>query len=153
VARRLLDVLTVLSLVLCVAVCVVWALSYAQPVWQLPTTAPATGSYKRQLILGRGYVAVSTIKTPARPPGAGAGYPIGGHEGGWKALGLQWQHQLLTLLGPDDRAVGKSSSQFGIEPSRAQRPAASARTLPPSAARPPATARRGKAAEANVLRI
>ena len=103
--RLLFNLLAALSLVLFAAVCLLWGLSLTQPVWQIPTAAPRAGGYRRELVMGGGYVAFSTIETPPRPPGIGGGYPIGGHAGGWKGLGLQWHRQVLTLMAPDDRSI------------------------------------------------
>ena len=103
--RRLFNLLTLLSVAIFAATVVLWAVSFAKPVWPIPTPTPASGGYRRELAMANGYVAYTTVETPARPPGIGGGYPIGGHAGGWNAFGVQRQQQVLTLLSPDDRSV------------------------------------------------
>ena len=94
-----------LSLLLFAAACVLWVLSRAQPVWQLDAASSPTWSYKRELILDHGQLAVCTIHTFPAPPGIGAGYPIGGNTSGWTSPGVRWRREILTLQHPDDGTV------------------------------------------------
>ncbi len=102
--RRLFNLLAGVSLVLCVATAGLWVWSSALPVWRIRMATPAA-SIQRELALGGGYVAVSTVEMLGPIPKVGAGYPYGGEAGGWSAMGLQWHHERMELLRPKDRTV------------------------------------------------
>ncbi len=104
------------SAVLFVAMAALWVCSYAQPRWQIGSATPAVAGHTRELALGSGYVAVSTIETFPTPR-VGGGYPYGGDTGGWNAMGLHWHRERLTLLRPQDRTVMATlnrSSTFSV---------------------------------------
>jgi len=102
---RTFNLAAALSAVLCLTTAALWVCSYAQPRWQIGTAAPTTAGRWKELALGGGYAAFSTIETFAPPPGIGGGYLYGGDAGGWNFMGLRWHHDRLTLERTQDRTV------------------------------------------------
>ena len=105
--RRLFTVASAVSLLLCVTTAALWAWTYVRQIGPIRTAATAA-SY-RELAVGGGYLAVAKTKllvpNPAPMAGTFSGYPYGAELGGWKAMGLQWRREGLTLLRPADRVV------------------------------------------------
>jgi hypothetical protein len=104
VLRRLFAVAAAGSLGLCVATAGLWAWSYAGPRQQIGRATPAPAKY-REVALGGGHLAFSTIETFAPPAGLGGGYPYGAELSEWEAMGLRWRREGLTIQRPGDRAV------------------------------------------------
>jgi hypothetical protein len=108
VKRRLFNLLAVMSLVLCITTTGLWVWSYARPMRQLRTVVPTTAP-RRELVLGAGYLGVSTIQSLTPNPGLATasfpGYPYGAQVSGWNAMGLHWRDEHMTLLRPGDRKV------------------------------------------------
>jgi hypothetical protein len=106
--RRLFALLSALSLLLCITTAGLWVWSYARPMRQIRAIVPTTVAH-RELVLGDGYLAVSTIQSLTPNPGFATasfpGYPYGAEVGGWNAMGLHWREERMTLLHPGDRKV------------------------------------------------
>ncbi|MGA2441974.1 MAG: hypothetical protein ABSH08_13530 [Tepidisphaeraceae bacterium] len=106
--RWLLNGIAMLSLLLCLATAGLWVWSYARSMRQIHTVVPTTMP-RRELVLGDGYLAVSTIQSLTPNSGLATasfpGYPYGAEVGGWNAMGLHWRDEHMTLLRPGDRKV------------------------------------------------
>src|SRR4030081_3417335 len=87
--RRLFALLSALSLLLCITTAGLWVWSYARPMRQIRAIVPTTVPH-RELVLGDGYLAVSTIQSLTPNPGLATasfpGYPYGAEVGGWNAM-------------------------------------------------------------------
>jgi hypothetical protein len=106
--RCLFASLSALSLLVCITTAGLWVWSYVRPIRQIRSVVPTTVPY-RELVLGNGYLAVSTIQSLTPNPGLATasfpGYPYGAEVGGWNAMGLHWRDERMTLLHPGDRKV------------------------------------------------
>jgi hypothetical protein len=109
--RWLFAVAAAASGVLWVATAALWVWSYAaEPRQQVGRATPAPAKY-REVALGRGYLAVSTIEIFATPA-VGAGYPYGAELSEWEAMGLRWRREATTIQRPGDRAVVAVASRI-----------------------------------------
>ena len=105
VLRWLLGVAAAGSGVVCVATAALVAWSYAaEPRRQVGRATPAPAKY-REVALGGGRLAVSTIETFPPPAGLGGGYPYGAELSEWNVAGLRWRREAITIQRPGDRAV------------------------------------------------
>lgn len=105
--RRLFTTASDLSAVLFVTTAALWVWTYVKQIGPVRLTAPTPMRYT-ELALGGGRLAVSSAEWLVANPSVATkyrGYPYGAELGGWKAMGLQWRREGMTLLRPADRAV------------------------------------------------
>lgn len=105
--RRTFTIASALSAALFVTTAALWAWSSSKQLGPVHLASPTPTRYT-ELAVGGGRLAIASAEWLANPLAAAAkypGYPYGAEVGGWKAIGLQWRQERMTLLRPADRTV------------------------------------------------